>query len=89
MLPERIIGDDLNIQRKGRRRQDLCRYKHSLCFKKKYKDVSCYDCDVEELNGHLFIKPYFKRKEDINMSGRILKNVLFAVNAPESALTMR
>jgi len=39
----------------------------AFVLRKKYRDVSYFDCDVEEPNGHLFIKPYFKRIEDINI----------------------
>lgn len=39
----------------------------AFVLKNKYKDISYLDCDVEEPNGHLFIKPDFKDIEDINL----------------------
>ncbi len=39
----------------------------AFVLRKVYQDVSYLDCDVEEPNGHLFIKPDFRIKEDINI----------------------
>jgi MinD superfamily P-loop ATPase len=39
----------------------------AFVLKTKYEDVSYLDCDVEEPNGHLFIKPDFNQMEDINL----------------------
>ena len=39
----------------------------AIAFSKKGKKVCYLDCDVEEPNGHLFLKPRIDREEDISL----------------------
>ena len=41
----------------------------ATAFSKKGKKVCYLDCDVEEPNGHLFLKPQIDKEEDITLMG--------------------
>jgi MinD superfamily P-loop ATPase len=57
----------------------------SKVLSEKQKAVSYLDCDVEEPNGHLFLKPVINRQEDVNLLAPVFVDEKKCINCGKCA----